>query len=91
METTIGAFEDMDFNGKDAESVYIDEVSVTYCQPADCTENQDEVQTLTVSSRNNGIARFINLKTENWSVSNVKELEEVINDFCIRASIKKDE
>lgn len=69
-------------------NVYIDDVSVTYCQSADCTEDGDEVQTLVVSSRNNGTGRFINLKTENWSISDLDELETIINDFKARAGIK---
>ena len=85
----IKVFEEMDFSEDDKE-VYVDDVSVTYCQSGDCTEDSDEVQTLVVSSRNNGMSRFINLKTENWSVDGIKDLENIINDFSERAGIKND-
>ncbi len=85
----IKVFEEMDFSEDDKE-VYVDDVSVTYCQSGDCTEDSDEVQTLVVSSRNNGMGRFINLKTENWSVDGIKDLENIINDFSERAGIKND-
>ena len=85
----IKVFEEMDFS-EDDKDVYVDDVSVTYCQSGDCTEDSDEVQTLVVSSRNNGMGRFINLKTENWSVDGIRDLENIINDFSERAGIKND-
>ena len=80
----IKPFETMTYEDGD---ICVDDVQVTYTQNGDCTESEDEVQTLTVSSRNNGMARFINIKTENWSISDVNELIKVINDFISRASI----
>lgn len=89
----VKAFEKMDFKPDVLEGVYFDDVSVTYCQNEDCTQNMDEVQTLTISSRNNGIGRFINIKTESWSISDFDELKEVLEDFIKRAEIefKKDD
>lgn len=70
------------------EEVYFDEVSMKYVQNADCTENSDEIcQELEITSRNNGTARFINIKTENWSLDDPMQLVEIINDFCKRAGI----
>jgi hypothetical protein len=45
------------------------------------------VQTLTVSARNNGVSRFLNLKTDNWSIDGIDELSEIIEDFKKRAGI----
>ena len=87
----IKTFEEVDFRKDDWEQ-YVDEVSVTYYQPNDCTESDEEGQSITLSARNNGMGRFINIKTENWSIDGVKALERLIEDFCIRAGIKdKDE
>lgn len=90
METLITPFEEMDFSGENANDVYVDDVSVTYCQSSDCTEDDEDVQTITISSRNNGMGRFINLKTENWSIDGIEELEKILKDFCNRAGIKKE-
>jgi hypothetical protein len=87
MEVVIKSFEDMDFTKETDGKIYVDDVSVTYCQDGDCTENRDDVQTLTVSSRNNGMARFINLKTDNRSISDIDELKSIIDDFKKRAGI----
>lgn len=87
MEIVIKSFEDMDFTKETDGKVYVDDVSVTYCQDGDCTEDRDNVQTLTVSSRNNGVARFINLKTDNWSISDIDEMKSIIDDFKKRAGI----
>lgn len=91
METIIKSFEEMDFTKDTNREVYIDDVSVTYCQDGDCTENRDDVQTLTVSARNNGVARFLNLKTDNWSIDGIGELSEIIEDFKKRAGITDEE
>lgn len=71
------------------QGVGIDDVTVTYVQTNDCTESEDDVQTMTLSSRNNGIARFINIKTgENgWSIDPNEDLTDIIKDFINRASI----
>ena len=71
--------------------VAIDEVQITYVQAADCEEGRDETQTITVSSRNNGVSRFINIKTDSWSVDKPEELMKILEDFERRASIVKDE
>ena len=69
------------------EFVGIDDVSVTYLQNSDCTEEDENVQSITISTRNNGIGRFINIKTENWSIGDISELEELIKDFKQRAGL----
>ncbi len=71
---------------KDGE-IGVNDVSVEYIQDSDCTEEEGNVQTITISSRNNGTNRFINIKTDNWSISDIDELEEIISDFKKRADI----
>jgi len=66
--------------------VAVDDVIVKYIQSNDCTEDTDVVQELTISSRNNGCARFINIKTDNWSISDTEEISKIIEDFKKRAS-----
>ena len=75
-----------DFKFEDGH-IGIDNVSITYLQNNDCTEEEGNVQSITISTRNNGIGRFINIKTENWSFDNINELEELIKDFKQRAGL----
>ena len=84
MKTNILPIEKINY--KDWE-IGVDDVSVTYVQPSDCTE-EDGAQSITISTRNNGIARFLNIKTgeEGWSINNVQDLEKLIKDFKRRAS-----
>ena len=67
--------------------VGIDDVSITYLQGSDCTENEDETQSITISCRNNGVARFLNIKTENWSLENTEEMLAILKDFEKRAGL----
>ena len=83
----INTFEENDFRKDDWEP-YLDEVSISYYQTNDCTESGDEGQSMVVSTRNNGVGRFINIKTDNWSIGSIEELVEIIKDFCQRAGIK---
>ena len=81
------------------EEVYFDEVTMNYYQNADCsestnyyqngdcTEEKDDFQKIQISSRNNGVGRFINIKTENWSIDDPMDLVKIIKDFCKRADI----
>ena len=69
------------------DNVFVDDVTITYCQSADCSgdDGEETVQVITVSSRNNGVARFINIKTDSWSISDISELQGLIEDFKKRA------
>ena len=80
-------FEEMNYGD---DEVCIDEVSITYIQTADCTENRDDCQELTLTARNNGVGRFVNIKTgENgWSINEISDLASIIRDFKKRAFIK---
>ena len=75
-----------DFKFEDGH-IGIDDISITYLQNSDCTEEDENVQSITISTRNNGIGRFINIKTENWSFDDINELEELIKDFKQRAGL----
>ena len=80
----IKAYEDFKFEDS---IVGIDNASITYLQSSDCTEEDGNVQSITISTRNNGVGRFMNIKTENWSFDNINELEELIKDFKQRAGL----
>lgn len=67
--------------------VAIDDVSITYVQSNDCTESEDDVQELTITTRNNGCVRFLNIKTDNWSIEDANELVDIINNFKKQANI----
>lgn len=84
MNIKILPYERMEYNDNE---IGIDNVSIKYIQQADCTEDKDNVQTITLSTRNNGFSRFINIQTENWSISDINELKKIISDFEKRAGI----
>jgi hypothetical protein len=49
--------------------VFLDEISCTYIQEPDCTEDRDgEPQSITLSSRDGGGGKFIHIKTNGWSI-----------------------
>ena len=70
--------------------IAVDDVQITYVQKGDCTESDDDVQSITLSARNNGVGRFVNIKTENWSIEDGEELLKIVNDFIKRAGIEKE-
>ena len=77
-------------NGKWEEgTVVIDEVSIEYLQNTDCSghDGNEEVQALKITSRNNGVERFLNIKTDSWSIDGVDELKTIIEDFKHRSGI----
>ena len=77
-------------NGKWEEgTVVIDDISIKYLQNSDSSgdDGDEEVQELTLTARNNGIARFINIKTDSWSIDGVDELKSIIEDFKHRSGI----
>lgn len=77
-------FEKMNYNDNE---VAVDDVIVTYCQTNDCTESRNDVQTITLSARNNGVGRFVNIKTESWSIDEIEDLVKLIKDFKKRANL----
>ena len=66
------------------DEVLLDEITCTYLQNADCTEDRDECQQIVISSRDGGGGKFINFKTESWSITGddfEKELIPLFEDF----------
>lgn len=58
--------------------ILLDEITCKYVQNPDCTEDRDgDFQELTLSSRDGGGGKFININTNNWSISG----EDGFNDF----------
>ena len=67
-----------------SEQVLLDEITCKYIQDADCTEDRDNPQEIIISSRDGGGGKFINIKTESWSITGDNFEEEIIpllNDF----------
>lgn len=74
------------FHYKDNE-IGIDDVSITYVQGSDCTQDEDGANSITISCLNNGCARFLCIKTERWSFDNIDSFVELLKDFKKRALI----
>ena len=73
------------FNKKEKDNILLDEAIITYVQNPDCTEDEDaEFQKLTISTRSNGIDKFLNIKADNWSIDNTEGLVKIIEDFKTR-------
>jgi len=70
------------------EEVLLDEITMTYYQEPDCTEDRDgNGQTITLSTRDGGGGKFIHLKTDGWSISDEKDIDKLIKDFKERCGI----
>ena len=66
----------------EGETILLEEVTATYLQEPDCTESRDDdSQSITLSTRDGGGGKFIHIKTDGWSISDVNDLEIIINDF----------
>ena len=67
----------------EGETILLDEITCTYVQEPDCTQSRDdEPQVITVSSRDGGGGKFINIKTNGWSFdTDLKSLTVVLEDF----------
>ena len=70
-------------------TVVIDDISIKYLQNSDSSgdDGDEEVQELTLTARKNGIARFVNIKTDSWSIDSADELKAIIEDFKHRSGI----
>ena len=65
--------------------VLLDEATISYVQNPDCTEDRDgDCQKLTISIRDNGLDKFLNIKTDNWSLDDAESLCDIIKDYCKR-------
>ena len=77
-------------NGKWEEgTVVIDDISIKYLQNSDSSgdDGDEEVQALKITARNNGVERFLNIKTDSWSIDSADELKAIIEDFKHRSGI----
>lgn len=70
--------------------VLLYEATMTYVQNPDCTEDRDgDWQKLTISTRDNGVDKFLNIKTDNWSLDNAESLCDIIKDYCKRVGFNE--
>ena len=69
------------------EQVLLDEITCKYIQEADCTEDKDIPQEITLSSRDGGGGKFINIKTESWSITGDDFEKEIIPLLKIQGSL----
>ena len=66
----------------EGEKVFLDEVTCAYVQEPDNTEDREgEPQTMKLSTRDGGGGKYIHIETTGWSISDVDDLEVIINDF----------
>lgn len=64
------------------DQVLLDEVTMTYVQNPDCTEDREgDWQRITLSIRDNGVAKFLNMNANNWSFDNTNDIVQIIEDF----------
>lgn len=76
-------------NGDYENYVGISEMSITYIQEPDCTEDRDgDYQRLRIEARDGGGGFFLNLKTDSWSIEKSEDIVEIINDFKKRLNEK---
>lgn len=67
--------------------VAVDTVKIEYMQTADCNSHPDAFQHLNISAENNGMARFLVLKTSRWAISDIDDIIKVLQDFKARAGM----
>lgn len=63
--------------------VLVGEIKITYVQNPDNCSGEDDIQELTLETRDGGGGKYINFKTgeHGWSVSNENELISIFNHF----------
>lgn len=71
------------------DQILLDSITMTYIQESDCTESSDNYQEVTISTRDGGGGKFLHIKTEGWSITDVDELKDVINDFYNRIGLNE--
>lgn len=74
----------------DDNQVLLDSITCNYIQNPDCTEERkddDVCQELTLSTRDGGGGKFINIKTNSWSINSPEDFLAVLNDFKQRCGI----
>lgn len=65
------------------DSITLDEVKVTYSQDADCTQDNDDCQVLTLETADGGGGMFYRMTTNHkgWSFDKIDSLIEVLKNF----------
>lgn len=75
----------------DDNQVLLDSITCTYIQNPDNTEsrgNDDNVcQELILSTRDGGGGKYINIKTNSWSINSPEDFLTILNDFKNRCGI----
>ena len=72
------------------DQVLLDSITCTYIQNPDNTEsrgNDDDCQELILSTRDGGGGKYINIKTNSWSINSQEEFLTILNDFKNRCGI----
>ena len=62
-------------------TVLTQEFKITYSQDNDCTDDNDTGQFLTIRTDNGGDEDFFIIETERWSIDNIDDLIETLEDF----------
>ena len=65
------------------------ELKITYMQDSDCEDENKDRQYLTVQTQNNGIASFIIIETERWSLDldEIDKFADTLKDFIKRLEL----
>ena len=65
------------------------ELKITYMQDNDCEDENKDRQYLTVQTQNNGIASFIIIETERWSLDldEIDKFADTLKDFIKRLEL----
>lgn len=73
----------------DDNQVLLDSITCTYIQNPDNTESRDDVvcQELILSTRDGGGGKYINIKTNSWSINSPEDFLTILNDFKNRYGI----
>ena len=75
----------------DDNQVLLDSITCNYIQNLDNTESRgnddDDCQELILSTRDGGGGKYINIKTNSWSINSPEDFLTVLNDFKNRCGI----
>lgn len=75
----------------DDNQVLLDSITCNYIQNPDNTESRgnddDDCQELILSTRDGGGGKYINIKTNSWSINSPEDFLTVLNDFKNRCGI----
>lgn len=72
---------------KDSECIALNKMTIEYVQDLDCCQSEDEYpeecQILTITTEDGGGGKFLRINTglAGWSISNIDELVDLLNDF----------